>query len=82
MRVTAEDYRPQPSEFFLSAAICHLETVLTLVAPHLAADVLKARVTTVGPEEHVIRDEKDPDAKEWTIYDVGGSRSQRGMICF
>jgi guanine nucleotide-binding protein subunit alpha len=51
-----------------------------LITP--ADDVLKARVTTMGPEEHVIRDERDPDAKEWTIYDVGGSRSQRGMIRF
>ena len=54
--------------------------------PHLlitlADDVLKARVTTMGPEEHVIRDERAPDAKEWTIYDVGGSRAQRGMIRF
>ncbi|KAJ2922142.1 hypothetical protein H1R20_g14945, partial [Candolleomyces eurysporus] len=45
----------------------------------LPEDVLKARVTTVGPEAHVIVDEKelDSNAREWTIYDVGGSRSQR-----
>ncbi|TFK17162.1 G-alpha-domain-containing protein [Coprinopsis marcescibilis] len=45
----------------------------------LPEDVLKARVTTVGPEEHVIQAENsgDPHAKEWVIYDVGGSRSQR-----
>ncbi|KAF5340237.1 hypothetical protein D9611_007934 [Ephemerocybe angulata] len=40
-------------------------------------DVLKARVTTIGPEEHTIHDERDFDAREWIIYDVGGSRSQR-----
>ncbi|KAJ2915140.1 hypothetical protein MD484_g5273, partial [Candolleomyces efflorescens] len=45
----------------------------------LPEDVLKARVTTIGPEAHVIHDEKeiDSNAREWTIYDVGGSRSQR-----
>ncbi|KAF6757701.1 guanine nucleotide binding protein, alpha subunit [Ephemerocybe angulata] len=40
-------------------------------------DILKARVTTIGPEEHIIQDERDFDAREWIIYDVGGSRSQR-----
>ncbi|KAH6909516.1 guanine nucleotide binding protein, alpha subunit [Coprinopsis sp. MPI-PUGE-AT-0042] len=42
-------------------------------------DVLKARVSTIGPEEHVIVPENpsDASAKEWVIYDVGGSRSQR-----
>ncbi|PPR01953.1 hypothetical protein CVT24_011102 [Panaeolus cyanescens] len=39
-------------------------------------DVLKARVTTVGPEEHNIVAEHGA-AKHWTIYDVGGSRAQR-----
>lgn len=80
-RVTAEKYRPTAGEFFPCLIVCPTDTLLTPFVPWLAADVLKARVTTVGPEEHVIRDEKDPDAKEWTIYDVGGSRSQRGMIC-
>lgn len=42
-------------------------------------DVLKARVITTGPEEHVIRAEAaSENSKEWTIYDVGGCRSQRG----
>ncbi|KIJ96986.1 hypothetical protein K443DRAFT_633416 [Laccaria amethystina LaAM-08-1] len=41
-------------------------------------DVLKARVITTGPEEHVIRAEAaNENAREWTIYDVGGHRSQR-----
>jgi len=41
-------------------------------------DVLKARVTTIGPEEHIVVAEGGPDAsKRWTIYDVGGSQSQR-----
>jgi len=43
-------------------------------------DILKARVTTIGPEEHKIVAESGPDnSKVWTIYDVGGSRSQRGL---
>ncbi|KIM46923.1 hypothetical protein M413DRAFT_7609 [Hebeloma cylindrosporum] len=41
-------------------------------------DVLKARVTTIGPEEHIIIPESGSQkAKQWTIYDVGGSRGQR-----
>ncbi|KJA26908.1 hypothetical protein HYPSUDRAFT_36075 [Hypholoma sublateritium FD-334 SS-4] len=41
-------------------------------------DVLKARVTTLGPEEHTIVAETGPQkANIWTIYDVGGSQSQR-----
>ncbi|KAF9057266.1 guanine nucleotide binding protein, alpha subunit [Panaeolus papilionaceus] len=39
-------------------------------------DVLRARVTTIGPEEHKIVAEHGT-AKHWTIYDVGGSRAQR-----
>ncbi|KAF8156718.1 guanine nucleotide binding protein, alpha subunit [Crassisporium funariophilum] len=41
-------------------------------------DVLKARVTTIGPEEHtIIAESGNESAKQWTIYDVGGSRGQR-----
>jgi len=41
-------------------------------------DILKARVTTTGPEEHIIIAESGLEkAKHWTIYDVGGARSQR-----
>ncbi|KAF4616777.1 hypothetical protein D9613_008643 [Agrocybe pediades] len=41
-------------------------------------DVVRARVTTQGPEEHVIVPEINTDrSKNWTIYDVGGSRAQR-----
>ncbi|KAF9456865.1 guanine nucleotide binding protein, alpha subunit [Collybia nuda] len=41
-------------------------------------DILCARVNTIGPEEHRINVEAATDnAKEWIIYDVGGSRSQR-----
>jgi len=44
----------------------------------LPEDVLKARVTTIGPEEHIIIPESGPDSsKRWTIYDVGGCQSQR-----
>jgi hypothetical protein len=42
-------------------------------------DVLKARVTTIGPEEHtIIAESGSQKAKQWTIYDVGGSQGQRG----
>ncbi|GLB39277.1 putative G protein alpha subunit [Lyophyllum shimeji] len=41
-------------------------------------DILRARVTTIGPEEHYINVERGSDtSKSWLIYDVGGSRSQR-----
>ncbi|KAF8956308.1 guanine nucleotide binding protein, alpha subunit [Flammula alnicola] len=41
-------------------------------------DVLKARVTTLGPEEHTIIAESGREkSKQWTIYDVAGSRGQR-----
>ncbi|KAF8621238.1 hypothetical protein AX15_007950 [Amanita polypyramis BW_CC] len=44
-----------------------------------SADVLRARVATIGPEEHHIHVEGRlaETALRWTIYDVGGSRSQR-----
>lgn len=52
--------------------------------PHdflLLEDVLKARVTTIGSEEHIIVAESGSDSsKRWTIYDIGGSRSQRGKV--
>ena len=43
---------------------------------------MKARVSTIGPEEHIIVPENpsDASAKEWVVYDVGGSRSQRGKL--
>ncbi|KAF8067639.1 guanine nucleotide binding protein, alpha subunit [Lyophyllum atratum] len=41
-------------------------------------DILRARVTTIGPEEHYINVESAGESsKGWVIYDVGGSRSQR-----
>ncbi|THH08173.1 hypothetical protein EW145_g2884 [Phellinidium pouzarii] len=42
------------------------------------ADILRARLSTTGVEEHKLVLESGPEAgKEWTIYDVGGFRSQR-----
>ncbi|KAK2465615.1 hypothetical protein APHAL10511_002507 [Amanita phalloides] len=43
------------------------------------ADILRARVATIGPEEHHIHVEGGltERAHHWTIYDVGGYRSQR-----
>ncbi|KAJ7207052.1 guanine nucleotide binding protein, alpha subunit [Mycena pura] len=41
-------------------------------------DILRARVHTVGPEEHVINLETGSEnVKSWSVYDVGGSTSQR-----
>ncbi|KAF7289911.1 hypothetical protein MIND_01366000 [Mycena indigotica] len=41
-------------------------------------DILRARVHTVGPEEHVIHMESGTETmRTWTVYDVGGSTSQR-----
>ncbi|KAF9480954.1 G-alpha-domain-containing protein [Pholiota conissans] len=41
-------------------------------------DVLKARVTTLGPEQHtIVAESGSQKSNTWTIYDVGGSRSQR-----
>ncbi|KAJ8468214.1 hypothetical protein ONZ51_g9780 [Trametes cubensis] len=41
-------------------------------------DVVRARLRTLGVQEHRIRFNKGPAAgSEWCIYDVGGSRTQR-----
>ncbi|KAJ6590515.1 guanine nucleotide binding protein, alpha subunit [Mycena vulgaris] len=41
-------------------------------------DILRARVHTVGPEEHVINMESaSENVRSWTVYDMGGSTSQR-----
>jgi len=40
-------------------------------------DILRARVHTVGPEEHFINMEGNENLKSWTVYDIGGSTSQR-----
>ncbi|KIY45110.1 G-alpha-domain-containing protein [Fistulina hepatica ATCC 64428] len=43
-------------------------------------DILRARVHTVGPEEHhIVMETPFEFGKDWTIYDVGGSRSQRAV---
>ncbi|EPQ53559.1 G-alpha-domain-containing protein [Gloeophyllum trabeum ATCC 11539] len=41
-------------------------------------DILKARLQTMGVEEHrLIMETATESGKEWVIYDVGGSRGQR-----
>ncbi|KAJ1309613.1 hypothetical protein OPQ81_006385 [Rhizoctonia solani] len=43
-----------------------------------ADDILRARIKTVGVQEHRVRFDRGPDkGLEWIIYDVGGARSQR-----
>lgn len=49
----------------------------------ISEDILRARVTTFGPVAHTIVAEGfSGRGKQWTIYDVGGSRNQRGMATF
>ncbi|KAJ7669001.1 guanine nucleotide binding protein, alpha subunit [Mycena rosella] len=41
-------------------------------------DILRARVHTIGPEEHIINMESTTEnVRSWTIYDMGGSTSQQ-----
>ncbi|KAG9126215.1 hypothetical protein FRC07_004410 [Ceratobasidium sp. 392] len=41
-------------------------------------DILRARIKTVGVQEHRLRFERGPDSGlEWRIFDVGGARNQR-----
>ncbi|KAJ7770590.1 guanine nucleotide binding protein, alpha subunit [Mycena metata] len=64
----------EQSGFFLDEVqrICQDDYVPT------SDDILRARVHTVGPEEHVIHMESSHEnMKTWTIYDMGGSTSQR-----
>ncbi|KAF8758262.1 G protein alpha subunit [Rhizoctonia solani] len=43
-----------------------------------ADDILRARIKTVGVQEHRVRFDHGPGkGMEWIIYDVGGARSQR-----
>ncbi|KZT10381.1 G-protein alpha subunit [Laetiporus sulphureus 93-53] len=42
------------------------------------SDILRARLQTIGVEEHVMTAEKFGEAsRQWVFYDVGGSRGQR-----
>lgn len=44
-------------------------------------DVIRARLRTVGVQEHHVTLETGPEAgREWLIYDVGGSRSMVSVI--
>ncbi|KIL62254.1 hypothetical protein M378DRAFT_81501 [Amanita muscaria Koide BX008] len=42
----------------------------------ISADILRARVATIGPEEHLIQVEGGTDTTDWTIYDVGAAWAQ------
>ncbi|KAI3619671.1 putative g-protein alpha subunit [Moniliophthora roreri] len=46
-----------------------------------SSDILRARVRTIGPEEHrIFMENSAPEnggGREWVVYDVGGARSQR-----
>ena len=46
-----------------------------------AEDILRTRLTTLGVEEHRLvleGSQIEQQHQEWLIYDVGGSRTQRG----
>lgn len=44
----------------------------------ITADILRARLSTTGVEEHrLVLETGSEKGKEWIIYDVGGFRSQR-----
>jgi hypothetical protein len=58
----------------------HLFGILTATT---SDDVLRARVPTSGPVAHnIVAESFNGRGKNWTIYDVGGSRNQRGMATF
>ncbi|KAJ6476631.1 guanine nucleotide binding protein, alpha subunit [Mycena vulgaris] len=64
----------EQSGFFLDEVqrICQDDYIPTL------DDILRARVHTVGPEEHIITMESATEQmRSWTVYDVGGWTSQR-----
>lgn len=64
------------SGFFLDDVmrICRKDYIPT------SNDILRARVQTLGPQEHHITLENPSEqTRLWTIYDVGGSRSQRAV---
>ncbi|KAJ7143332.1 guanine nucleotide binding protein, alpha subunit [Mycena crocata] len=64
----------EQSGFFLNEVqrICQDDYIPT------SDDILRARVHTVGPEEHIIHLETgNENMKSWTVYDMGGSTSQR-----
>jgi hypothetical protein len=49
--------------------------------PCSVEDILRTRLTTLGVEEHRLTLEGgqiEQRNREWIIYDVGGSRTQRG----
>ena len=76
VRVTREGYKPRPG-------VCLSQHKFNLLIPAISDDVLRARVATSGPIAHTIVAEGfSGRGKRWTIYDVGGSCTQRGMATF
>ncbi|KLO18972.1 G-alpha-domain-containing protein [Schizopora paradoxa] len=64
------------AEFFLG-------NIARIVDPLYAPtdeDVIRARLRTMGVQEHRIKMENGPyQGREWVVYDVGGARSQRAQ---
>lgn len=69
------NYEPTIGELFILFGF-----KLPLNAPSVE-DILRTRLTTLGVEEHRLILEGgqiEQRNQEWAIYDVGGSRTQRG----
>jgi len=70
------EFQEQATTFFLSDA---LRICQTGYEPTID-DILRTRLTTLGVEEHHLTLEGghiEQKSREWVIYDVGGSRTQR-----
>ncbi|KAF9649287.1 hypothetical protein BDM02DRAFT_3114060, partial [Thelephora ganbajun] len=72
-----KEFQEHPTTFFLNSAlrICQMGYEPTV------DDILRTHLTTLGVEEHHLTLEGgqiEQRNQEWVIYDVGGSRTQRG----
>ncbi|CCA70129.1 related to guanine nucleotide-binding protein alpha-4 subunit [Serendipita indica DSM 11827] len=56
----------------------YLKSTITHWNSLLAYDILRARLKTIGVTEHALHiDTRGSVPKDWLVYDVGGSRTQR-----
>ena len=67
------------SLYFAHSFLDEAERVASLRYSPTDDDIIRARLRTVGVQEHSIVLESGPEpGREWIIYDVGGTRS---MVC-
>jgi guanine nucleotide-binding protein subunit alpha len=70
-RITAKKYIPTDGGYFINSLHGILKSYFT-------ADVLKARLKTMGVVEHTFSISSGSNrGVQWKIYDVGGARNQR-----